>query len=115
MFLVGLLLVSSSAHVLLVANSSVARSDILIRAIGMRAHALHSVSFFSLLCVIAGGVGRVFISLREHSVIADYTLYRMILNKTPIVVPDRLVWLGMLAMIGIFGFAAQVGIKSPRI
>lgn len=37
--------------------------------------------------------------------------FRMIVTKTPLVVPTRLEWLGMLFMIGIFGFFAQVGAR----
>jgi hypothetical protein len=33
---------------------------------------------------------------------------RMVVTKTEIIVPTRLGWLALLAMIGIFGFFAQV-------
>ncbi|KAF5319494.1 hypothetical protein D9619_008739 [Psilocybe cf. subviscida] len=59
-----------------------------IRAIGKRAHPLHSLTFFSALCVVVSSTG-------------------LIINKTPFIIPNRLEWLGMLAMIGIFGFVAQ--------
>lgn len=36
----------------------------------------------------------------------------MIITKTPIVIPNRLEWLALLAMIGLFGFFAQVGNSS---
>jgi hypothetical protein len=36
----------------------------------------------------------------------------MIITKTPFIVPTRLEWLGMLVMIGIFGFFAQVRVIS---
>ena len=32
----------------------------------------------------------------------------MIVTKTPVIIPTRLEWLALLAMIGIFGFIAQV-------
>lgn len=32
----------------------------------------------------------------------------MIVTKTPVIIPTRLDWLALLAMIGIFGFIAQV-------
>ncbi|KAF8174539.1 drug/metabolite transporter superfamily, partial [Pholiota molesta] len=60
-----------------------------IRAVGKRAHPLHSLTFFSTLCVFVAIPG-------------------MIITKTPIVVPNRLEWLTLLAMIGLFGFFAQI-------
>ncbi|KAL9708898.1 hypothetical protein Ac2012v2_008053 [Leucoagaricus gongylophorus] len=63
-----------------------------LRAIGKRAHPLHSLVMFSFYSVFVACVG-------------------MIVTKTPLVVPTRLEWLGMLFMIGIFGFFAQVGAR----
>ncbi|KAH9052763.1 integral membrane protein DUF6 [Lactarius vividus] len=60
----------------------------LIRAIGKRAHVLHSMMSFSLQCVLGSTLG-------------------MIWFKFPIVVPTRVLWLVMLFLIGIFGFLAQ--------
>ncbi|KAF8881629.1 drug/metabolite transporter superfamily [Infundibulicybe gibba] len=60
-----------------------------IRAIGKRAHPLHSLTSFSIQCV--------FVS----------TTY-MIATKSPFIIPTRLDWLGLLMLIGIFGFIAQV-------
>ncbi|KAF8647966.1 hypothetical protein AX16_006428 [Volvariella volvacea WC 439] len=60
-----------------------------LRAIGKRAHTLHSLVSFSSQCVIVSSIG-------------------MIATKTPLVIPTQLDWLGMLFMIGIFGFVAQV-------
>ncbi|KAH8986202.1 integral membrane protein DUF6 [Lactarius akahatsu] len=60
----------------------------LIRAIGKRAHVLHSMMSFSSQCVLGSTLG-------------------MILFKVPIVVPTRPLWLVMLFLIGIFGFLAQ--------
>ncbi|KIM44306.1 hypothetical protein M413DRAFT_378913 [Hebeloma cylindrosporum] len=60
-----------------------------LRAIGKRAHPLHSLTFFSTLCVIISIIG-------------------MIVTKTPFIIPTRLEWLALLALIGVFGFVAQV-------
>lgn len=60
-----------------------------LRAIGKRAHPLHSLVLFSLYSVIVASIG-------------------MIATKAPFIVPTRLEWLGMLIMIGIFGFFAQI-------
>jgi drug/metabolite transporter (DMT)-like permease len=38
----------------------------------------------------------------------DLTLSRMIVTKTPFVVPSRLVWFGLLFLIGTLGFFAQI-------
>ncbi|KAF9478764.1 DUF6-domain-containing protein [Pholiota conissans] len=63
--------------------------DTSIRAIGKRAHPLHSLTFFSTLCVVVSVTG-------------------MIVTKAPFVVPSRVEWLALLAMIGLFGFFAQL-------
>ncbi|KAI9439324.1 integral membrane protein DUF6 [Lactarius indigo] len=60
----------------------------LIRAIGKRAHVLHSMMSFSSQCVLGSTLG-------------------MILFKVPLVLPTRFLWLVMLFLIGIFGFLAQ--------
>ncbi|KAF8147806.1 hypothetical protein K438DRAFT_1867345 [Mycena galopus ATCC 62051] len=60
-----------------------------IRAIGHRAHPMHLLAFFSLQSVIAASI--IMAILRE-----------------PFVVPTRMAWLGLLAVIGILGFAAQI-------
>ncbi|KAF7361337.1 Aldo-keto reductase [Mycena sanguinolenta] len=60
-----------------------------IRAIGHRAHPMHLLAFFSIQSVIAASI--IMAILRE-----------------PIVLPTRLLWLGLLAVIGILGFAAQI-------
>jgi len=60
-----------------------------IRAIGKRAHPLHSLTFFSSMCIVVSIAG-------------------MIAMKTPVIVPTRIDWLALLFMIGIFGFVAQV-------
>lgn len=59
-----------------------------LRAIGKRAHALHSITSFSFMCIVASIVG-------------------MIATKSPIVISTRIDWLALLVMIGIFGFIAQ--------
>ncbi|CAK5278232.1 unnamed protein product [Mycena citricolor] len=60
-----------------------------IRAIGHRAHPIHLLSFFSLQSVIAASILMVF----QHE---------------PVVIPTRPAWLGLLAVIGVLGFLAQV-------
>jgi len=60
-----------------------------IRAIGKRAHPLHSLTFYSSMSIVVSIVG-------------------MIVTKTTVVVPTRIDWLALLLMIGIFGFVAQV-------
>ncbi|KAH9974987.1 hypothetical protein BGW80DRAFT_1225285 [Lactifluus volemus] len=60
-----------------------------LRAIGKRAHTLHSLSFFSSHCVLLSTIG-------------------MIAFKTPPVIPTRTLWLVMLPLIGIFGLIAQI-------
>ncbi|KAH8113036.1 DUF6-domain-containing protein [Phellopilus nigrolimitatus] len=60
-----------------------------LRAIGKRAHTLHSLTFFSSQCVVAAIVG-------------------MLLLQEKVVFPTRIEWLALLVMIGIFGFLAQV-------
>ncbi|KIJ97898.1 hypothetical protein K443DRAFT_681172 [Laccaria amethystina LaAM-08-1] len=59
-----------------------------IRAIGKRAHPLHSMTFFSTQCVVASSVA-------------------MLVTKTNFVIPTRLDWIALFAMIGLFGFFAQ--------
>ncbi|KAF8063349.1 hypothetical protein FPV67DRAFT_238316 [Lyophyllum atratum] len=60
-----------------------------ITAIGKRAHPLHALTSFSLQSVIVA-------------------VAALVLQRTPIVVPTKLEWLGLLVMIGIFGFIAQI-------
>ncbi|KAJ3799300.1 hypothetical protein GGU11DRAFT_679763 [Lentinula aff. detonsa] len=60
-----------------------------IRAIGKRAHALHSMVAFSGYSVIVSAIG-------------------LAITHTPIVVPTSPVWLLLLLEIGVFGFCAQI-------
>ncbi|KAJ7714093.1 DUF6-domain-containing protein [Mycena metata] len=60
-----------------------------IRAIGQRAHPMHLLAFFSLQSVIAASI-------------------IMAILRQPIVIPTRPAWLGLLAVIGILGFGAQI-------
>ncbi|KAJ7084179.1 hypothetical protein C8R43DRAFT_1051893 [Mycena crocata] len=60
-----------------------------IRAIGQRAHPMHLLAFFSLQSVIAASI-------------------LMAVLRQPVVVPTRLAWLGLLAVIGVLGFFAQI-------
>ncbi|EGN97441.1 hypothetical protein SERLA73DRAFT_184151 [Serpula lacrymans var. lacrymans S7.3] len=59
-----------------------------IRAIGKRAHPLHSMTFFSLWCVIVATGG-------------------MIVGEVPVVYPTRWEWVVLLILIGLCGFFAQ--------
>ncbi|KAI0247425.1 hypothetical protein BJV78DRAFT_1133292 [Lactifluus subvellereus] len=60
----------------------------LLRAIGKRAHTLHSLSFFSSQCVLISTIC-------------------MIAFEIPPVIPTRILWLVMLLLVGIFGLIAQ--------
>lgn len=60
-----------------------------IRAIGKRAHPMHAMTFFSTQCVVASSVA-------------------MLVTKTHIVIPTRLDWVALFAVIGFFGFFAQI-------
>ncbi|QRV95556.1 transport protein [Ceratobasidium sp. AG-Ba] len=60
-----------------------------IRVIGKRAHPMHTMSYFSLWCVIVSIIG-------------------MAAGHTAWVLPTRWTWLGMLLLIGLFGFLAQL-------
>ncbi|KAF9467672.1 hypothetical protein BDZ94DRAFT_974927 [Collybia nuda] len=60
-----------------------------IRAIGKRAHPMHSMSLFSLLCSVVASIG-------------------MVITHEPFVIPTRLDWISLLILIGVFGFLAQI-------
>ncbi|KIO07884.1 hypothetical protein M404DRAFT_940807 [Pisolithus tinctorius Marx 270] len=62
---------------------------ITIRAIGTRAHAMHSMTYFSLWCVIVSTIG-------------------LFLSGEPIVYPTQWQWGILLLLIGVFGFTAQM-------
>ncbi|KAI9439325.1 integral membrane protein DUF6 [Lactarius indigo] len=64
-------------------------TDTVLRAIGKRAHVLHSLMFFSSQSVLASTLG-------------------MILFKIPLVMPTRISWLAMLLFIGVLGLLAQI-------
>lgn len=59
-----------------------------IRAIGNRASPLHMMVSFSLLCIVISPLA-------------------MMATKTDIVIPNQILWLGLLLLIGIFGFIGQ--------
>ncbi|KAF8694674.1 hypothetical protein AX14_001957, partial [Amanita brunnescens Koide BX004] len=59
-----------------------------IRATGRRAHHLHNMAYYSLWSAIVSSAA-------------------LIATRTPIVIPKQMLSLGMLALIGIFGFVAQ--------
>ncbi|KAF8881634.1 hypothetical protein BD779DRAFT_1675384 [Infundibulicybe gibba] len=75
--------------VALVGVLGAAGAHISVRAIGKRAHPLHSLTSFSM-----------------HSTIVSAAY--MIATKSPFVTPTHLDWLGLLTLIGIFGLIAQV-------
>ncbi|KAF8910284.1 hypothetical protein CPB85DRAFT_693294 [Mucidula mucida] len=60
-----------------------------VRAIGMRAHALHSLASFSAQSVIVASIG-------------------MIIKRVPFILPTRVLWGLLLSEIGVFGFIAQL-------
>ncbi|KAG6902387.1 hypothetical protein C0995_000592 [Termitomyces sp. Mi166 len=64
-----------------------------ITAMGKRAHPMHAMLSFSSQSVIAAVIG-------------------MSIQKTPIVIPTKIEWVGMLIMIGVFGFVAQIVFAS---
>ncbi|KAH7904078.1 hypothetical protein BJ138DRAFT_1167165 [Hygrophoropsis aurantiaca] len=64
-----------------------------LRAIGKRAHPLHSMTFFSLWCVIVSSTA-------------------MIVLEVPVVYPRKWSWGGMLLFIGFCGFLAQTMITT---
>ncbi|KAL0948224.1 hypothetical protein HGRIS_010827 [Hohenbuehelia grisea] len=59
-----------------------------LRAIGTRAHSMHSTTSFAAQCVLVSTLG-------------------MSVSRTPIVVPTSLDWMALLFLIGIFGFIGQ--------
>jgi len=60
-----------------------------LRAIGKRAHPMHSMSYFSLMCLMTSTTSMIF--LHES-----------------VVLPTRFLWFILLLMIGIFGVLAQI-------
>ncbi|KAF5309361.1 hypothetical protein D9611_013998 [Ephemerocybe angulata] len=60
-----------------------------LRAIGKRAHPMHSMISFSGQAIVFSGIA-------------------MLVTNTKFIVPTRLTWLALLLMIGIFGFIAQI-------
>ncbi|KAJ3561720.1 hypothetical protein NP233_g10023 [Leucocoprinus birnbaumii] len=60
-----------------------------LRAIGKRAHPLHSLVIFSFYSIVVASVG-------------------MIVTDTPFILPTRLDWLFMLFLVGIFGLTTQI-------
>lgn len=88
-------------------------TDTLLRAIGKRAHTLHSLVFYSSSCVVGSTAGYVFIwtpllskePLDIHS--------SMIIFKISPVIPTHALWLAMLLLIGIFGLISQVRSSLP--
>ncbi|PFH49635.1 hypothetical protein AMATHDRAFT_62754 [Amanita thiersii Skay4041] len=60
-----------------------------LRATGKRAHPMHAMTSFSVQSVVGSTIG-------------------MLIMKTPVIVPRHIEFFGMLLMIGLFGFAAQM-------
>ncbi|KAK2462439.1 hypothetical protein APHAL10511_005536 [Amanita phalloides] len=60
-----------------------------IRAVGMRAHPMHHMAYYSFLSAVQSVIGAM-------------------ITRTPIVLPTQPLYLGTLVMIGVFGFIAQL-------
>ena len=83
-----------------------------LRAIGKRAHTLHSMTYFSAMSVVVAAVGCASFYLPQTTIEVLKMFYsRMIATHEPVIIPMRLSWLAMLVMIGIFGFFAQVRVQ----
>ncbi|KAG9075919.1 hypothetical protein FS749_012355 [Ceratobasidium sp. UAMH 11750] len=79
----------AAVGVALIGVFGAAGAYISVRVIGKRAHPMHTISYFSLWCVIVATIG-------------------MPVAHTEWVLPTRWTWLGMLLLIGLFGFLAQL-------
>ncbi|KAF9242860.1 hypothetical protein BU15DRAFT_72510 [Melanogaster broomeanus] len=60
------------------------------RAVGKRAHPMHSITYFSLWCIVVSSTS-------------------MVVLKVPVVYPTNWQWTAMLLMVGVFGLSFQVG------
>ena len=80
--------------------------DISLRAIGTRAHTMHSLTFFSSYSVIVSALGWT----QCFPILKHYWLegIRMLFLHIPPVIPKKWPWCGFLAAVGICGFIAQV-------
>ncbi|KAF9242862.1 hypothetical protein BU15DRAFT_72512 [Melanogaster broomeanus] len=58
------------------------------RAVGKRAHPMHSITYFSLWCIVVSSTS-------------------MVVMKIPVVYPTNWQWAAMLLMVGVFGFSSQ--------
>ena len=81
-------------------------TDTLLRAIGKRAHALHILSFFSLLCFWFSTIGCVARLLACF--VSDGPHPSMIVFNIPPVIPKRESWIVMMFLNGIFALIGQV-------
>ena len=90
------------------ARFTLTRTDTLLRAIGKRAHTLHSLVFYSSSCVFGSTAGYASIStpLLPNEPLDTYS--SMIIFKISPVIPTHARWLAMLLLIGIFGLTSQV-------
>jgi len=81
--------------------------DTSIRAIGKRAHPLHVLSSFSIQCILVSSTA--YVQVLSFCAETDQVLFlRMIVKGEKFIIPDKLEWLGLFLLIGIFGFLAQV-------
>lgn len=81
--------VSLDFRVLVMGITIAAFAMIAIRAIGTRAHAMHSMAYFSLWSVIVSTIGLLF-------------------SRESMVYPTQWEWSALLLLIGVFGFIAQM-------
>ena len=90
-------------------------TDIILRAIGKRAHALHSLAFFSFECVLVSTIGCAphLDLLRSFLMVHFGTHPSMIVFNIPPVIPTRGSWLLLMFLIGIFGMIGQVCPSTP--
>ena len=64
-------------------------------------------SYYAMQCITATTLGYVYIN-SVTCVGTDGIVYRMIITKTPFIIPSRLEWFGLLLMIGFVGFVSQI-------
>jgi len=83
-------------------------TDTLLRAIGKRAHTLHSLAFFSSICVVLSTVGYASHMDSLLRVTPDIGTSMVVSKIVPVILPGDVLWLSVLFLIGILGFIAQV-------
>jgi hypothetical protein len=92
---------------------SLTPTDTLLRAIGKRAHTLHSLVFYSSSCVMGStaGYASIWTPLLWKELLDIHS--SMIIFKISPVIPTHALWLAMLLLIGIFGLTSQVRSSLP--